>query len=615
MAMSEFVLRGHSVIKDSVLGLLLSAVVAGALATMLEFLRLRDAWPWVLTGWNVLSVGALFLLPYHARNESERKADAVLGKAAAIGFVFAVVVILTPLLRPWIGERADSWFHAAVVAEIERGGFPPEDPYFAGFRLQYMWFYHMIVTAVVRTTGMSAFHLMPILNGVAILCVCVFSADVLLALGRDRRAAVWGSVIVPLALSALFWVFFPVRLLKAFLGRSGGVAEAAHEFRLAPLDIPTTRLFLSDFDSVPFFLNKFLTGTAYGLALAFLLLYLAAILRFADDRTTRHLILAGTCLFFMLLLHPVVGITAIAVSGISGLFLAALGPSRGGLSWSPVVRWGAVVLVAAAAAVPYLRLVTAGKPQDQLVPFHFSPWVVVGIAIGCFFVLLAGAGPLRRLWRESRPEGRLFVLWTLATIVFGLVIRLPGPNTTDKFTYLIYLPLALAAAVWASERWRGRRGLLVALLVLVPVNLIGYSGYWGDPDRRESASGGAAIYQWIAANTPRDAIIVENRERVGVLVEGPRRLFWGRESYAQQWGYDPARVIPRRDATAALYDPLYPIDEDTIRALKEISAPVYVVVRAEDFASPDDFAKLDRYPQWFTRAHEADGVRIYRLVA
>src|SRR5688572_17232255 len=84
-----------------------------------------------------------------------------------LGSMIAVVVVLTaflPLTREWWRIRSDAWFHAAVVAQIGEYGIPPEDPYFAGIPLQYMWFYHVLVLTLSRALVCDPFHVMAILN-------------------------------------------------------------------------------------------------------------------------------------------------------------------------------------------------------------------------------------------------------------------------------------------------------------------------------------------------------------------------------------------------------------------------------------------------------------------
>jgi hypothetical protein len=544
------------------------------------------------------------------------------GSRAVLTIALALVAfaLLPQLVRPWIRMRADSWFHAAVVAVIQRDGVPPEDPYFAGLRLQYMWFFHWVLAGLDRLLPLGPFWWMVVVNGATLFALCFAAAR----LGRrfagsieagapSTRVAGLTPLVMTLGLGALTWLFMPVRALLALVGRTGGLEHLAHEFRLSPLDIPTTRAFLSDFNSCPFFLNKFLVGNAYGLALLALVLYLDGLVDFFGRPRPRPLVVAGAALLAMLLLHPVVGFTAVAVSGMAGLALFGMGPGRGGLHIRQAMQWGGVAAAAFAVATPYLRSVTSGKPVDQFLPFHFDLVNLLGLVAGNFLVILAALGPLRRAWGGGTLPGRFYVFWCALTFLISIVIRLPGPNTTDKFTYLIHVPLAIPAAIGLAEWARGRARLAWLLLLLLPANLVGWAGYWGDPDRSDRPADVRAAYAWLAGSTPADAVMIDNRERCDMVVTVPRAQFWGREAYAEQWGYSDWEMERRRGLRDLLYDPARPVTAADLKLLERLKRPVYVLWRRDDFTSAAEFTKLDAVPDLFERAFDSPTVRIYRV--
>ncbi|HEX7880153.1 MAG TPA: hypothetical protein VF720_12130 [Candidatus Eisenbacteria bacterium] len=542
--------------------------------------------------------------------------------ALPIALALTGLTILPAILHPWIRTRADSWFHAAIVAEIERAGVPPQDPYFAGLPLQYMWFFHAMLAAVRKVAPVDTFTLMVLVNALALMALILVSAHLAEWIARrtgdePARAARTAAYVVPLGLGVLVWLVMPIRALKALAGKSGGMEQLAEAFRWRPLDIGTIRTFLSDFGSVPFFLNKFLVGTAYGLALVAFLVYLAAVLSFIERPRLKPLLVVMPALFLALMFHPVVGFTTVAVSGITGVVLLVLGPRRGGQSFGAVAAWGGSVVVSLLLAVPYLVGVTRGKPGGQLVPIHFD-WVnVAGLLVGVLFVAIAAAGLARRLWREGTPWGRMLVTWIIATLVFASFIRLPGPNTTDKFTYLLYLPPAILAGVALSSRWRGMAGLLAALAILAPANLLAWASYLGEPDYSRRPVEVVEAYDWLRANTPRDAIVLDSRERCDVLVSVPRRQFWGREAYAEQWGYDEGEMARRRYLRDQLVGPSGiaarngpAIDTGPLAAT---GAPVFVIVRAEDVGAAAFEAWGEAHPQ-FSEAHRSAGIRLFQLL-
>jgi len=539
-----------------------------------------------------------------------------------VSLLLAAATLLPALLRPWIRVRADSWFHTAVVYEIERGGIPPQDPYFAGLPLQYMWFFHWIMAGVRQVVSIAPFDLMVIVNGLTLVALTMASADLAAWLARRQgvvasRAATLAAVVVPLGLGVLFWLFLPIRALRALAGVSGGMSELVQLFRLTPLDIPTARAFLSDFGSVPFFLNKFMVGTAYGMALTGFVVYLGALVRFMERPRLATLLVAAPALFLTLMFHPVVGFTTVAVSGLTGMAMLITGSARGGLAIRPLAAWGLAAAAALAGAGPYLIGVTRGKPGVQMVPIHLD-WVnVVGLLIGCAFVLVAAFQPGRRLWREARPWGRFLVTWILATFVFASIVRLPGPNTTDKFTYLLYLPLAILASVGLASAWRGPRGVLMAVLLLAPANLIGYASYFCDPDRGGRPKEVNESYDWLRANTPADAIILDSQDRCDVLVSVPRRQYWGREAYAEQWGYDLAEMDRRRSIRNHLLGPpgvaAATFDPSNLEPLIRLGSPIYLIVREEDVGAAAYGGWARAHPS-FERAFDRSGIAIYHLM-
>ena len=93
-----------------------------------------------------------------------------------------------------------------------------------------------------------------------------------------------------------------------------------------------------------------------------------------------------------------------------------------------------------------------------------------------------------------------------------------------------------------------------------------------------------------------------------------RRLYFGRASYAEQWGYDPTEIRTRQVTLALLYADQADLDTLlVIPPLRRLSAPIYAIVRAEDFTSAGAFHKLDRAPASFERVFERPTLSIYRL--
>ncbi|MFN8548462.1 MAG: hypothetical protein U0527_11030 [Candidatus Eisenbacteria bacterium] len=488
-----------------------------------------------------------------------------------------VVVLLPAILRATIRMRADAWYHAAIALELGAHGLPAEDPYFAGLPLQYMWFYHCVLVGLRALFAPGPWSAMVLLNGVALFALLVALFELSLELGSDAATARRVAWVAPLGMGTLFWIFLPLRAARALLGRSRGPLDLAHLVLPSTFDVNGTREFLSVFQSHPFFLNKYLVGTAYGLALTLFLFYLTAMLRYLRAPSTRGLVRAGFWLFGLLLLHPVAGAVA-ALASVASI-AALLAGRRGFGARGAALPWFLQLVVVGLLVIPYSRAVSGTRSTTELVPLGLNHATLPALLVGALFALLAAPPIVRRLWREGPGSKRVFVLWIAIVWLVALVVRLPGPNTADKFGFLTYLVLAVPASWWTAERWRGARGAVWLLLLLAPANLIGWSGYWGEPTSPEPTVDRTAANAWIATHTAPQAVVVEKPERLDAPVRAARSIYFGREIYARQFNYPEAEITKRRSLVASIWESDAAFDSLAVtQALAALHRPAYVVV-------------------------------------
>ena len=224
----------RSRVRDWIVGPALSPILLGG-ATALAYLRHEDPSVWVHAA--VLSAGlGLVVMRWTERRAEQNETP---GRAAwLVGFGLAAVVAALVVPIPWLREGADAWFHTAVVAEIERAGIPPQDPYFAGMPLQYFWFYHVALVALRIATGLSAPDAMALLNLIAAAGCVILAARIGLALGFTRTSGAWGGALLLLGMGGLIWLFFPVKLVGVFVGevrgRGGGGARLVAAWSRSP---------------------------------------------------------------------------------------------------------------------------------------------------------------------------------------------------------------------------------------------------------------------------------------------------------------------------------------------------------------------------------------------
>ncbi len=515
-------------------------------------------------------------------------------------WLFLAIVLLVGIQPEVDAEwrmRSDGWFHGAVTAELTDFGAPPSDPYFAGFRLQYMWAYHALVALVSKAAAIDPFRVMAWINLWAVAALLAATWRVVRALAGSRREAAASAFVVPFALSGAFWLSFGLRVARAFTGEMRGASELAREFTMPHLDYVSVSHYMFSFWSPEIFLDKAMVATAFLLAVALLVGTWAAMIDWlrTPSRSTAvagALMLAGVSAF-----HTVVAIPAFAAVGIGALVAAR---ERGPRCAVEPIAGGVLAVLAVA---PMLAPILAAR-ESSGAPLGLDPRQVLGVALGCAAVVpLAWLG----IGRCARGvAARYFVLVTGAGVVIACTLRLPGTNTYDKPVYFAYLPLAILGGIAFARLWEDRRRLAVAWVVacILPANALPMAVAWKGTPFSRTLPGDDALTLWARANTPREAAFVDLDHHVPLLVLGPRRAFFGRLAYARQWGYDRATMAARWHAARALTggDTL---DATAFEALADCPVPLYAVVRGPRALERAD-SLCGRWPRAFRRVFAHD---------
>jgi hypothetical protein len=596
-----------------------SPVLVGAIGTLLLLAGLSPG----VAAYLIMLFIAASSVSFFLSNRKLTLSTPLTGRQTAwLSFVIILFCAITgylPFTREWWQVRSDAWFHGAVIAEIDAFGLPPKDPYFTGLALQYMWIYHVLILMIAKATAIRPFLVMPILNLQA-LAAFIIGTYLFATRFRDRFEFGMSSVLMGvLAMNALFWLFFPVVLIRAFTGEVTGMEEVRRLFRLTPFDFTTVRGLLRIYHNQLYFLDKFMVSTAFSIGLAFIAAFWYGVTAFLSDRRSLPLVLASLAMLGMLMYHPLVGFIML-VGLFGGLFLLHLWRSRvEGYTLSTSLMLCGMMLLCLLLVSPYLYTTMFLKETEQVLPFGVSIKKTIGIFISCALVIFLGAFQIRKMVARRDAPSLFFWFATLSITMFCLIIRLPGPNTFDKLPFFIFYPLAVAGG-WSliefSGRWKDplRRRIVTGLLfavLLLPVNIIATGGYYNTPSEVVVTPLEMEVSEWVGDNTPRDAVFFDSNDRVFLLVTGPRRYYWGIESYAMNWGYRDAEMAKRRNARNALYA-TSPLDAATLETLGTINAEVYVIVR-EGEPGISGMEKFKRYPEIFHEVFSSGSIRVLRI--
>jgi hypothetical protein len=263
---------------------------------------------------------------------------------------------------------------------------------------------------------------------------------------------------------------------------------------------------------------------------------------------------------------------------------------------------------------PYLYEVMHLKQKEQVFPLSVSMPKTIGIFISCAFAL-AMVAIRRPLFRERTPVSRIFLLGALSVTVFCLVIALPGSNTYDKLGYLVFLPVAILGGIALADLWiersgKARRSIIAwTVAFMLPVNAIAFAACFATPDEVTVTAPEANLSVWLREHTPRNALIMDDADRVVFLVTVPRRYLWGCTGYAQQWGYPRLEMSRRLHTRRALYSP-GALDGSTLQLLGEVKEPLFAIARPEHRAA---HAAILAHPDLFQIVYEADGYAVVHI--
>ena len=533
-----------------------------------------------------------------------------------LGGLLLVLVFLTaflPLTHAWWRVRSDAWFHGAVVAQIADYGLPPQDPYFAGLPLQYMWFYHVLILVLARGLNMDPFRVMALVNIQALLGLGVCAWQLCGVFRRTFGHRLAATAMLLLAFNGAFWIFLPVKLPRAFTGELRGWAELKRTYAMSPFNYDTARDFLKTYYNQEFFLDKFMVATAFSLALAFMVAGWYGASEFMRTKRPAPLMVLAVALIGMLGFHSLVGFV-ILVGIFGGAILAWLFRGRAAFPVRAMLVLLGVSLACFLAMTPYLYEVTHLKQKEQMFPLSVSVQKTASIIIPCVFAL--GVWLVRKpLLRERTTEARFLLLGLVSVTAFSNIITLPGPNAYDKLGYMVFLPLSVLGGIALADLWtttHGRRHrALVALTVacMLPVNAITFAACFATPDEASMTAPEARMGAWLRDYTPRNALIIDDNDRVVFLVTVPRRYYWGRMAYAQMWGYPKLEMSRRLHVRRAIYAP-GALDGTTLAELAAATDPIYVIVHPENW---DANAACITHPDLFQTVYRDEKYAILQV--
>jgi hypothetical protein len=560
-------------------GLVVSPLVSGGLASLL----LLAGVPAPSAARGLLGITAAAAAIVLARQRPEHVADPA--PAAALygpALLWAGLIALFLFANPYLIQRSDAWFHAAVVERMSRLGLPSEDPFFAGLRLLYFWGYHVWATLILALqpqltvfVPLVAFNLLA--AGGTLLAVSLLSLE----LGATVRGSWLACGLAAFGYYPFSWIWIVARSLT---GEVRGWEEIERLTTMGAGAALITMMHGTMHASMVTFADKFLVLTPFSMAHAIFGAFLLAWLRFVQRPGLRRGALLGLVQAAGFFIHSVGGWSQALAGAVAWMWILP-GARRDPEGLRRLFGLAATFGLATLVMLPYLWFTTHGKTDSA--GLGFTPRALWSLLLAGALYVPTGFAVLAAWARRGTARATLIPM-ALALVAAALFVRLPE-NNQSKFLNLLFLLLAAPAALgWSAVADRlfpaARRlvwlAAMVALLPSVALVAWGFASERGqafDSVPRSTAAEREA-FAWARRHTPEGAAFADEGGGEDLVVRAARGALWGGPSYENNWGYPIRDIELRRRAVAQLCGGR-PLDAQTDSLVGALRRPVVVVAR------------------------------------
>jgi len=617
-ALAMFFRRENSWIELSLAALLLSPVLSTAIA-VLSIASGNDAQSAANTVAALSTVFFIFSLFRHRALKSDLTGPEQITLLSVIVTLCALTCAM-PFSEEWWRTRSDAWFHRGVIAQIDGYGLPPEDPYFAGLELQYMWFYHVLQLTISKASTLRPQWTMALTNTQALAGLVLASYSFAAIFKKRFNYRLATAVTVPLGMTTLFWAFLPLRVARGLTGETRGWEEVKRQFSIQPFSYDKVYEFMTVYHNPEFFLEKYVVATAFSLSISLMALCWMASTRYVKHGRRWDAVLVFLSIFGMVGLHTLVGLVMVgALVGALGLLFVSK-KFVDGFDGRRACLLAASTLAGIALASPYLYWITRLKTESSgaSLPFVFSPKRIAGVFIAIALVAIF-SWIQREFWKSRDATARFFLFATILATGVALTVALPGSNEFDKPGYFIFIPLALVGG-WSlvdlGRKYGGENGqrkaiLVIAFFCFAPVNILGFLGWYLTPIPVEVSPDEQRVIEWVQEHTDRDDVFIDYDSRVFLLADGPRRYYYGRHSYALQWEYNADMMASRRHAVDSVYAEDTELDRNALRSLGSFGEQLFVILRPGEKGA--GLTNAEQNPDLFEVVYRNDTMAVARV--
>ncbi|MFA5247468.1 MAG: hypothetical protein WC408_06300, partial [Candidatus Micrarchaeia archaeon] len=512
---------------------------------------------------------------------------------------------------------ADSFAHVPVILSVNNGNFPPQVPFLAGEPLNYHWFADFLTAIYSKQSTMGFAQIMQVENSAYPALFFLLCYLIAFELGKNRKAALFAAAAALLCGSFAFTRAIP------------SISANPADF----LKIITSDAYDNDWKEyqIPSLVPGFLMPQRA--IMAGIVMFCAVLLLLVSEKAgkeRRNIIaggLAGLCVPFHFYAGPVCVLAAF-------LKHTADAVAEGKIH-AHLRTFGLFAVAALAIGMPiYWTVFGHGAGQTDLTVSLAFGWMapkdLAGFAefyaknLGIVFVASAIAAAYcayciaakKKTGLMEIPISGLAFLSLLALFLFSIpnAISMPGLDwDLNKFFVFMFVPAGITAAflVWDIAQKIKQAGpvLLLAFLFVASASTLFTLAWWYNNRWVGLTSNELQAGQWIADNTPADAVFAAY-PRHNTPIDG----FAGRYRVATYgWGWVNAMGNGKNNANSQLLSKMYcaQTQEQAIEIAKQlgIGYVYYGSSERENYKCDPGFAGWDEFAQVYFEG----GIQIYQI--
>ena len=616
----------------------LSIIISPLILSMLTVLVDMAAGNIVLSAKIILTVSYFLLAAALVSGRYARVGEGGSGIPKAVLFVsisYAGLVLLSFAINHYLLIRSDSWYHAAVIREITARGIPPGEPLLADVPIKYMWFHHLFQALFMRFSGMTLFRSMGFFNIINAFIFPCLLARFAAYFTRRKYVIVLAAVFAVAGLDSASWIFWPIVLVKAFIGEVTGMAEIRRIIEAVTLNGAEVIQSLAPAGTIQVnWSDKFLTITVFNYALN---LFLACLILALDREFLRSSRLRTGSLLFVIILgvflfHVVTGMTLLCV--IFGSAVMMYVRFRFIRRERYAIFDDAAQVIPALFAVPvaayYFISLTSevnsvgGNALIKNV-FHVGFASILTIVFPLIILFFPARAAIKKLLAGSDHVSKTIYGWILCLVILSVFVNI-GTVGEKKFIYFLFLVIGPPIYIQIVEKIRAypgaKRILLAAAVVILFATplLLTFRGFMMAGPREEVeirrydiSDEDRAYFEWMKENTPNDSVVIENNVYHLPPVYTGRRNFYSWYGIIRVLDYGGPKMETYRSVQESLFGP-EEIQPDTIENMRKMELELYIAIWREDIESSPWLAqRYNRESRWFREVYSSQRVSLYSL--